>query len=216
MSNFLFNNFDIELAWWPRRQLLPCLDHLTFPSSAMSIISSRSSSVSSLSSSAILIFAIFSSQSSLCHLFKNIHYSEKISVAVTYMLEFIFVESNCDVNYNVFCFQQGGGVAAPSSVVSSGSSKQSTNDPGSRMSPTQTQQMKKKTRTKRQSGTVSGNLPSPMSPGLSRDSSDDINVGGVSFRYSLSSSTKYNILLDQTSNMGINMRWTNVKRSLFR
>ena len=133
-----------------------------------------------------------------------------------YMLEFILVESNCDVNYNVFCFQQGGGVAAPSSVVSSGSSKQSTNDPGSRMSPTQTQQMKKKTRTKRQSGTVSGNLPSPMSPGLSRDSSDDINVGGVSFRYSLSSSTKYNILLDQTSNMGINMRWTNVKRSLFR
>ena len=133
-----------------------------------------------------------------------------------YTLEFIFVESNCDVNYNVFCFQQGGGVAAPSSVVSSGSSKQSTNDPGSRMSPTQTQQMKKKTRKKRQSGTVSGNLPSPMSPGLSRDSSDDINVGGVSFRYSLSSSTKYNILLDQTSNMGINMRWTNVKRSLFR
>ena len=133
-----------------------------------------------------------------------------------YMLEFILVESNCDVNYNVFFFQEGRGVAAPSSVVSSGSSKQSTNDPGSRMSPTQTQQMKKKTRTKRQSGTVSGNLPSPMSPGLSRDSSDDINVGGVRFRYSLSSSTKYNILLDQTSNMGINMRWTNVKRSLFR
>lgn len=36
------------------------------------------------------------------------------------------------------------------------------------------------------------------------------------FIYSLSSTTKYHILLDQTSAMGKHMRWTNVKRSLFR
>ena len=36
------------------------------------------------------------------------------------------------------------------------------------------------------------------------------------FIYSLSSTTKYHILLDQTSIMGEGMRWTNVKRALFR
>merc|ERR1712106_972182 len=36
------------------------------------------------------------------------------------------------------------------------------------------------------------------------------------FIYSLSSTTKYHILLDQTSAMGEHMRWTNVKRALFR
>ena len=65
-----------------------------------------------------------------------------------------------------------------------------------------------KTRTKRQSS-----LPAPVS--LSQ-SSDDIEEDGVRFSYRLASSTKYNILVDQTSNMGINMRWTNVKRALFR
>ena len=38
----------------------------------------------------------------------------------------------------------------------------------------------------------------------------------VEFIYSLSSTTKYHILLDQTSIMGESMRWTNVKRALFR
>ena len=176
----------------------------------MSIISSQSSSVSSLSSSAISIVAIVSLN--FVSLIYNCYcqfYIIKLYVISAY--------ANCDVDDNVFCFQHGGGVAVPSSVVSSGSSKQSTNDPSSRMSQAQTQQMKKNTRTKRQSG-MSGNLPSPVSPGLSRDGGDmdDMDVGGVRFSYSLSSSTKYNILLDQTSNMGINMRWTNVKRSLFR
>ena len=44
----------------------------------------------------------------------------------------------------------------------------------------------------------------------------DIVEDRVRFSYRLASSTKYNILVDQTSNMGINMRWTNVKRALFR
>ena len=34
--------------------------------------------------------------------------------------------------------------------------------------------------------------------------------------YILPASTKYNILLDQTANMEVNMRWTNIKRALFR
>ena len=67
-----------------------------------------------------------------------------------------------------------------------------------------------KTRAKRQSS-----LPAPVS--LSQSSDDaDIEEDGVRFSYRLASSTKYNILVDQTSNMGINMRWTNVKRALFR
>lgn len=36
------------------------------------------------------------------------------------------------------------------------------------------------------------------------------------FIYTLSSTTKYNILLDQTTMMGEKMRWTHVKRALFR
>ena len=68
-----------------------------------------------------------------------------------------------------------------------------------------------KTRTKRQSLL----LPSPVS--LSRPPGDtSTRDEGVRFSYRLASSTKYNILVDQTSNMGINMRWTNVKRALFR
>ena len=38
----------------------------------------------------------------------------------------------------------------------------------------------------------------------------------VSFSYILPASTKYNILLDQTASMEVNMRWTNIKRALFR
>ena len=38
----------------------------------------------------------------------------------------------------------------------------------------------------------------------------------VSFSYILPTSTKYNILLDQTASMEVNMRWTNIKRALFR
>ena len=41
-------------------------------------------------------------------------------------------------------------------------------------------------------------------------------VEPIEFVYSLSSTTKYHILLDQTSIMGEEMRWTNVKRALFR
>ena len=41
-------------------------------------------------------------------------------------------------------------------------------------------------------------------------------VPSVSFSYILPASTKYNILLDQTANMEVNMRWTNIKRALFR
>ena len=44
----------------------------------------------------------------------------------------------------------------------------------------------------------------------------DIKPASVEFIYSLSSTTKYHILLDQTSIMGEGMRWTNVKRALFR
>lgn len=67
-----------------------------------------------------------------------------------------------------------------------------------------------KTRTKRQSS-----LPAPVS--LSQSPGEaDLREDGVRFSYRLASSTKYNILVDQTSNMGINMRWTNVKRALFR
>ena len=44
----------------------------------------------------------------------------------------------------------------------------------------------------------------------------DIKGPAVEFIYSLSSTTKYHILLDQTSIMGEGMRWTNVKRALFR
>ena len=44
----------------------------------------------------------------------------------------------------------------------------------------------------------------------------DITGPAVEFIYSLSSTTKYHILLDQTSIMGEGMRWTNVKRALFR
>ena len=44
----------------------------------------------------------------------------------------------------------------------------------------------------------------------------DIKGPRVEFIYSLSSTTKYHILLDQTSIMGEGMRWTNVKRALFR
>ena len=41
-------------------------------------------------------------------------------------------------------------------------------------------------------------------------------VKSITFSYILPASTKYNILLDQTANMEVNMRWTNIKRALFR
>jgi len=54
-----------------------------------------------------------------------------------------------------------------------------------------------------------------------RDTSNSANISkeskkNLEFIYSLSSTTKYNILLDQTSVMGEKNRWLHVKRALFR
>ena len=69
--------------------------------------------------------------------------------------------------------------------------------------------------------TASTNQPVGELDIVSRKLSKDLrtkrdNRGNMQFVYSLSSTTKYNILLDQTSVMDQASRWTNVKRALFR
>ena len=49
-----------------------------------------------------------------------------------------------------------------------------------------------------------------------REEKEEGGRNGPEFVYTLSSTTKYHVLLDQTAGMGRQDRWTNVKRALFR